>query len=88
MFNTGELAIFRKAGLTPVFVGATLVGSKMPNLTYMLVYENMAAHDAQWAAFGADPDWKTLSTTPGYTDPDIVANITNAFLRPAAYSGI
>ncbi len=88
MFNTGELAIFRKSGLTPVFVGSTLVGSKMPNLTYMLVYENMTAHDQQWAAFGADADWKKLSTTPGYTDPDIVANITNTFLRPAAYSGI
>jgi hypothetical protein len=54
----------------------------------MLVYEDMAAHDKQWAAFGADPEWRTLSTTPGYTDPDIVANITNMYLRPAEYSQI
>ena len=36
MFNRGEIAIFRRAGLAPVFFGETLVGSKMPNLTYML----------------------------------------------------
>jgi hypothetical protein len=88
MFNTGELAIFRKAGLQPVFFGHTLVGRSLPSLTYMLVYENMAAHDQQWAAFSADPDWRALSTRPGYTDPDIVANISNLFLRPAAYSQI
>jgi hypothetical protein len=88
MFNTAEIAIFRRAGLTPVFFGHTLVGGRMPNLTYMLVYENMTAHDTQWAAFGADPDWRTLSTTPGYADPDIVANISNMYLRPAMYSEI
>jgi hypothetical protein len=88
MFNTGEMAIFRKAGLQPVFFGETLIGSLMPNLTYMLVYEDMAAHDREWAAFSADPAWRTLSTTPGFTDPEIVENITNLYLRPAAYSQI
>jgi hypothetical protein len=48
----------------------------------------MAAHDKQWAAFGSDPEWRKLSTTPGYTDPEIVFNITNLFLRPTAYSQI
>lgn len=88
MFNVGELAIFRRAGLQPVFFGETLIGTRMPNLTYMLTYENMAAHDKCWSAFGADPDWNKLSTTPGYTDAEIVCNISNIFLRPAAYSQI
>lgn len=88
MFNRGEIAIFRRAGLTPVFFGETLVGGNMPNLTYMLVYENMAARDRQWSAFGADPEWRKLSTTPGYTDPEIVSNISNTYLRPTAYSQI
>jgi hypothetical protein len=86
MFNVGEIAIFRRAGLQPVFFGETLVGAKLPNLTYMLVYESLAARDASWGKFGADPEWKKLSTTPGYTDPEIVSNISNALLRPAAYS--
>jgi hypothetical protein len=88
MFNRGEIAIFRRAGLAPVFFGETLVGAKMPNLTYMLAYPDMAAHDKNWGAFISDPEWKKLSTTPGYTDPEIVSNISNVFLRPTAYSQI
>lgn len=88
IFNTAEMALFRRAGMHPVFFGETIVGASMPNLTYMLVYEDMAAHDKQWAAFAADPEWRTLSTTPGNTDPEIVANITNTYLRPTPYSEI
>lgn len=88
MFNNGEIAIFRRTGLAPVFFGETIVGTKLPNLTYMLTFENMAAHDANWAKFGGDPEWKKLSSTPGYTDPEILTNITNVFLRPTAYSQI
>ncbi len=88
MFNTAEIAIFRRAGMHPVFFGETIVGPNMPNLTYMLAYEDMAAHDRQWSAFAADPEWKKLSTTPGWTDPEIVSNITNSYWRPAAYSQI
>jgi hypothetical protein len=88
MFEKGEIAIFRRNGLQPVFFGETLIGARLPNLTYMLVYENQAAHDKNWAAFISDPDWKKLSHTPGYTDAEIVCNISNVFLRPAAYSQI
>ncbi|PYL00223.1 MAG: NIPSNAP family containing protein [Verrucomicrobia bacterium] len=88
MFNNGEIAIFRRTGLQPVFFGETLIGAKMPNLTYMLVFENIAAREKNWGAFIADPEWKKLSSTPGYTDAEIVSNISNVFLRPAAYSQI
>jgi len=88
MFNNGEIAIFRRTGLQPVFFGETLIGTKMPNLTYMLVFENMAAREKNWGAFAADPEWKKLSSTPGYTDAEIVSNISNIFLRPTAYSQI
>ncbi len=88
MFNVGEIAIFRRAGLMPVFFGETIIGSKMPNLTYMLVYDDMAAHDRNWGKFGSDPEWHKLSTTPGYTDAEIVSSISNLFLRPATYSQI
>ena len=88
MFNNGEIAIFRRAGLQPVFFGETLIGTKMPNLTYMLVFENVAAREKNWSAFASDPDWKKLSGTPGYTDAEIVTNISNVFLRPTVYSQI
>jgi len=88
MFNTAEIPLFRRTGLQPVFFGETLIGDRLPNLTYMLVHEDMAAHDKNWAAFGADPDWKKLRSTPGSTDAEIVSNISNLFLRPTAYSQI
>jgi hypothetical protein len=88
MFNTGEIAIFRRAGLAPVFFGETLIGSKMPNLIYMLAFENMAERDKNWGVFASDPEWKKLSTTPGFTDGEIVTNISNLFLRPTDYSQI
>jgi hypothetical protein len=84
----GEVDIFRRCGLTPVFFGRTLVGTRMPSLTYMLVYENMAAREKAWSAFRVDPGWKKLASTPGYSDPEIVSNITTVFLRPAAYSQV
>ena len=37
MFNTGgELALFREVGMDPVFFGEALLGTRVPNLTYML----------------------------------------------------
>jgi NIPSNAP protein len=84
----GEIDIFRRVGLTPVFFSRTFAGPNMPSLTYMLVHENMAAHDKSWSAFGSDPDWRKLAQTPGYTDPEIVSNITAVFLRPTPYSQI
>jgi hypothetical protein len=88
MFNVGEIAIFRRTGLRPVFFGEGLIGTKLPQLTYMLVFDDMPAHDKCWTAFGGDPEWKKLSTTPGYTNAEILTNITSVFLRPAGYSQV
>ena len=82
MFNTAEIAIFRRSGLLPVFFGDTLVGQKMPQLTYMLTFDSMESHDKNWRTFAADPEWKTLSTTPGYTDAEIVFKHQQCFSTP------
>lgn len=87
MFNTGgEIDIFLETGLTPVFFGETLVGARMPNLTYMLVFDDIADHDASWANFIGNEKWKKLSGDPQYKDT--VSNIHNKILRPLGYSQI
>jgi hypothetical protein len=86
MFNAGEVPIFRRSGLTPVFFGETLVGAKMPSLTYMLAFSDLAARDRAWTAFGQDPEWKTLSADPQYRDN--VSVISDIILRPTAFSQI
>jgi hypothetical protein len=86
MFNAGEVPIFRRTGLTPVFFGETVIGEKMPSLNYMLTFPDMAARDAAWSAFSKDPDWKTLSGDPQYKDN--VSAISDIILRPAPFSQI
>lgn len=88
MFNEGEAAIFQRLGMAPVFFGETIVGRNLPNLTYMLSFESMAARDKLWGAFGSDPEWQKLRAQPGYSDPEIVSNISNAILRPLDFSPI
>lgn len=88
MFNKGEIAIFRRVGLTPVFFGEALVGARLPNLTYLLAFPDEAARATAWNTFRADPEWKTLKAMPEYEDKKIVSKITNKLLTPAEYSQI
>ncbi len=87
MFNEGgEIEIFRRTGMNPVFFGESLIGAKLPNLTYMLGFDDQEAMDEAWAAFRAHPDWDKLKQDPQYADT--VSNVTNILLRPAACSQI
>lgn len=88
MFNSGEIDIFKRAGFHPVFFGEKLIGPRWPNLTYMLASRGIEERDKHWAAFGADPEWKKLSSIPKYTDERIICNITNYLLNPTPYSQI
>jgi hypothetical protein len=88
MFNAGEMQIFQRLGMRPVFFGETLVGPRQPNLMYMLSYDDLAARDKLWHDFGSDPEWKKLSGRPELKDAEIVANISNVILRPLTFSGI
>ncbi len=86
MFNNGEIDIFRKTGLNPVFFGETLIGGKMPNLTYMLSFDSMEEQKAGWKRFVSSPEWKSLSSIPAYADKTILCGITNLNLKPMACS--
>jgi hypothetical protein len=88
MFNQAELAIFRRVGLTPVLFGEALIGSRLPNLTYLLVYDDDDARQAAWKKFGGDPEWQKLRAIPEYTDKRIVSKITNKLLTPTPYSQV
>lgn len=86
--NVGEIAIFKRTGLTPVFFGETIIGEMRPNLTYMLTFDNMEGHDKGWKNFISDPEWARIKAIPGYEDANIVSHITRTFLVPAAFSQI
>lgn len=88
MFEKGELAIFQRVGLVPVFFAAAVVGPALPNLTYLLVFPDEDGRKKAWDTFRADPAWLKLKAEPGYADKEIVSKITNHVLTPAAYSEI
>jgi hypothetical protein len=88
MFNDGEIGAFQRAGGQPVFFGESLIGPNQPSLTYMLSYEDLAGRDKVWKAFGADPEWQKLRTTPGLSDAEIVSNIGNYLVTPLPFSQI
>jgi hypothetical protein len=88
MFHKGEFEVFQKAGFDQVFYGDTLIGPRMPNLTYMLSYPELSDLTEKWKAFGNDPAWKKLSSDPRYAFEQIVSNISNLILSPASYSQI
>ncbi len=88
MFNNGEFDIFKAAGFNLVFFGDTIVGPRMPSLTYMLSVPDAATMDKNWNAFRDNPDWKKLSSDPKYAFEPIVSNITNLVLSPLPSSQI
>jgi hypothetical protein len=84
----GEVAIFERLGMRPVFFAETIAGRKMPNLTYMLSFDSLADRDRLWAAFGADSDWRRIRSAPDVADAEVVSNITNIILRPLSFSPV
>lgn len=88
MFNSGEFACFQAAGFHPVFFGDTLIGPRMPCLTYMLSLTSLDEYNARWDVFRNHPDWKKLSANPRYNYEPIVSNITNLILSPLPSSQI
>ncbi|WP_439582781.1 NIPSNAP family protein [Dyadobacter bucti] len=87
MFNKGdEVGLFKRLGFNAVFYAEVVSGSRMPNLMYMTTFENKAARDAHWDAFGKDAYWKQLSAMPIYQKN--VSRNDMKFLYPTDYSDI
>lgn len=87
MFDVGgEIEIFRRDGLLPVFFGRAVAGTSMPNVTYMLGFDSPEALAANWKKFVSDPDWTKLKNDPTYADTE--PTITNLILRPSSASQI
>ena len=86
MFHSGEFEIFAASGMASVFYASTVIGERMPSLTYMLTFASLAELEAAWQRFRENPAWKKLSTDPRFSYEDLVSNITNLVLSPKSYS--
>jgi hypothetical protein len=86
--SAGELAIFRRLDLTPVFFARNLVGPSLPGLSYMLVHADLATRERNWNRFRDDPEWTKLRTTAGFSNAEIMTNLQIQLLRPTDYSQV
>ena len=86
MFNVAdEVALFKKLGFNAVFYGSVLSGPRMPNLIYMVGFDNEAARSAHWKTFVEHPEWKTMTALPEYKAKN-VSKIDSYLLHPTSYS--
>ena len=56
-FAGPEIKIFHRVGVHPILYSSGISGQYLPNLTYVTPFENLAARETAWNAFGADPEW-------------------------------
>lgn len=89
-FRDHTLRIFAKHGMTnfaywrPVADQPTMTDK----MVYLLAFPDQAARNAAWAAFGADPEWKTVSDNSQKTGPMLISpgGVVSVQLTPTDYS--
>jgi hypothetical protein len=86
MFDSGEIPLMKEVGLAPIFYGRTIVGAKMPCLTYMLSGASLEAHKQHWQGFNNAPVWKKLIGDPQFKDN--VSGIISIMLKRTPASQI
>ena len=86
MFNVEEIKIFRDCGMATIFFGEGVFANRLPHLTYMLAFDDMAHRTAAWDKFRANDDWNRIKGDPRWLDT--VSVIDSSFLRATQYSEI
>ena len=84
-FRDHTCVLFEKHGITNVGYWINAIGGRSDELWYILGYEDLAARQASWAAFGADPDWHTARAA-SEADGPLVHHIENRILAPTDFS--
>jgi hypothetical protein len=88
-FRDHTLRIFARHNLNAI--GGYYIPAEGPQsentLLYVLVHENRAAADRNWAAFQADPEWIKVRTE-SVADGPITTSVTRQWLNPADFSPV
>jgi hypothetical protein len=87
-FAGEEIRIFHRVGVKPILYSSTILGANMPNLTYVIPFENLAAREKAWDAFGADPEWIKVRKESIDKHGQISSVMQISLYRATAYSPI
>ncbi|MBI4891929.1 MAG: NIPSNAP family protein [Acidobacteria bacterium] len=85
-FAGPEIQIFHRCGIRPVLYSSTLIGPQKPNLVYLTPFDNLAAREKAWAAFGADPEWVKVRAESIAKGGQISSVSQISLFKAAAYS--
>ncbi|MFR9800901.1 NIPSNAP family protein [Pseudonocardia sp. RS010] len=87
-FNSATCRIFRKHGMELVFLSRTDVGDDSKNeIVYVLRFDSYDDLQSKWAAFFADPEWKTVAARSEEAGP-LVARVRRRLLTTADFPGV
>ena len=84
-FQNHTVRLWERFGIRQAGFWTTIVGESSQDLTYMLVWDNMAERETRWNAFLADPEWAAVSAETE-KDGQLVADIRNTLLAPTIFS--
>ncbi len=87
-FTSATMRLFHAHGIEPLFLTTTRVGANMPNVTYVIPWDSLAAREKSWDAFGADPEWVKARKESIDKGGQIVINSDVEIYRAAAYSPV
>lgn len=87
-FAGPEIRIFHRVGVHPILYTQTLFGQQMPNLTYLIPFDNLAEREKAWAAFGADPEWVKVRAESIAKHGQISSVIQMSLWRATPYSPV
>ena len=87
-FAGPEIKIFQRCGIHPVLYSSTYIGPDQPNLTYLTPFDDLAAREKAWAAFGADPEWVKVRNESIARSGQISSVIQISLFKAAAYSPV
>jgi hypothetical protein len=87
-FRNHTLRIFERHGMTNIGYWIPQDDPlKQNTIVYLLAHRSRDAAKQSWAAFGADPEWRTVAAE-SQVNGRIVANVVSVFLDPADFSPI
>lgn len=87
-FEGPEIKIFQRVGVNPILYSSTIIGPNMPNLTYLIPFDDLAAREKAWNAFGADPEWVKVRRESIEKHGQVASVIQIALYKAAPYSPV
>ena len=84
-FRDHTMTLFEKHGIKNIGYWLNEVGGRSDELWYFVAFADMAACEAAWRTFTADPDWQKVKADSELDGP-LVHHMENRLMQPTDFS--